>query len=381
MKKKDLRRTLKICGFGFVTLLIFASFVYSAPPADKGGGGGKGGGKAPGIALSAPTTAVAGQVVTLTVTPVNGAVATFVMIGANRGSSSSECFSTSLPFTCTYVIPIDVVGAVTVGATALDGTSNSVYEANVTTTIGTSATLTSMELRINTTLQGTWSQKMFFDYYMQPQGVSIVGTYSDGVTRDLSSPASGTVYTSQNTGVVEILPDGTFQAVGQGATTVTATNSGVSLTITATVDFVDPDAGSRCGGNCTGYDLAITYSDPVTLTPAAATPFSLSSSGTAFTLPTNATQMTFGFNNNSGLPQIGVLRGLATWKLAGGSDPNCSVSFANNVLPTDLPPYAVSRGKMTITLPPGGGKCVIQTNIEGLPDSRADKWTITNPVP
>ncbi|MEK7415505.1 MAG: hypothetical protein AAB263_19545, partial [Planctomycetota bacterium] len=138
------------------------------------------------------------------------------------------------------------------------------------------------------------------------------------------------------------------------------------------------DGGSRCGGNCNGYDLAITYSNPVTLTPAPSTTFYLPYSG-AFTLPANATQMTFGFNNNSGLPQLGVARGIATWKLAGGSNPNCSVSFANNMLPTDLPPYAVSRGTMTITLPPGGGKCVILTNIAGMPDSQADKWTITNP--
>ena len=118
----------------------------------------------------------------------------------------------------------------------------------------------------------------------------------------------------------------------------------------------------------------------MTLMPAPATPFDLPPSG-AFTLPANATSMTFGFNNNSGLPQLGVVRGLATWKAAGGNNSACTVSFTNNVLPTDLPPYTVSHGTMTITLPPRGGKCVLLTNIAGLPDSQADKWTITNPAP
>lgn len=332
-----------------------------------------------GIAITAPTSASAGQTITVTVTSLNGAAPNWVAVAGNRGNSQG-CFGSSLPFTCTYIVPLDVVGTITLGAIALDTSANAEYEADATLTVGTTAALTSMELRNNTTLQGTWSKNMFFDYYMETQYASIEGTYSDGVTRDLSSPQSGTTYTSQDPSIVKILPDGNLQAVGPGATTVTATNSGQSLTIPVTVDFVDPDSGSRCGSNCSGYDLVLTYSNPVTLTPAPATPFYLPYSG-AITLPANATSMTFGFNNNSGLPQLGVARGLATWKLGGGGDPACTVSFTNNVLPTDLTPYAVSRGTMTIALPPGGGKCVLLTNIAGLPDSQADKFTITNPAP
>lgn len=332
-----------------------------------------------GIAISAPASASAGQVISITVMSVNGAAANWIAVVGDRGNSQG-CFGSSLPFTCSYIVPLDVVGTMTLGAMALDTSANAEYEANATLTVGTPVALTSMALRNSTTLQGTWSKNMFFGYFMETHYATIEGTYADGVTRDLSSPASGTIYTSQDTSIVKVLPDGNLQAVGQGATTVTATNSEQSLTIMVTVDFVDPDSGSRSGGAGTGYDLAITYSNPVTLTPAPSTTFNLPYSG-AFTLPANATQMTFGFNNNSGLPQLGVARGIANWKLAGGSDSACSVSFADNVLPTDLTPYAVSRGTMTITLPPLGGKCVILTNIAGLPDSQADKWTITNPRP
>ena len=335
-----------------------------------------GGGKTPGITVSVPASASAGQVISITVTPVNGAAPTWVAVGSDRGGPIG--FNTSVPATFSYVVPLELIGTITIRAMGMDTVANAEYEANAVVQIWTTATLTSMTLHINTTLQGTWSKNMFLDYYMETQYINIEGAYSDGVTRDLSSPASGTSYTSQDTSIVKILPDGNLQAMGQGATTVTATNSGQSLTIPITVDFVDPDSGSRCGGNCTGYDLALTYSNPVILTPA--TTFYLPYSG-AFTLPANATQMAFGFNNNSGFPQLGVARGIATWKLGGGSDSSCSVSFDNNMLPTDLPPYAVSRGTMTITLPPAGGKCVILTNIAGMPDSQADKFTITNPAP
>lgn len=389
MKKKSLMQVLKISGFVFVTLLIFASAACSAPPADKGGGGGsgkggggKGGGQkdALGMKISAPANASAGDVITINVEPVGDVALTGVVVGADPGGPVG--FGETAPYTVNYVIPLDVTGLLTIGAAAGNDAAEEVYQASTVVQVDTgTAVLQSMELRLETVLlQNAFSQKMSSDYYMESQRPYIVGTYSDGVDRNLTSPATGTVYTSQNTNVVRILPDGTFQAVGEGATTVTVTNSGVSHTLQVTVDFVDPDRGTLCGSRCTGYDLVLTYSAPVTLVPEMEVPPNLFYS-TTITLPANASEMTFRFNNNSGLPQLGVPRSLVTWELDRRSDSNCSVSFTDNVMPPDRPPYAVQRGKMTVRLPAGGGTCIFTTNIEGLAGKDADKWTITNPAP
>jgi hypothetical protein len=338
-------------------------------------------GGAPGITVSAPATASAGEVISITVTPVSEATLTDVIVGTDRGGAVG--FSSTAPYSFSYVVPLDIVGALTINAVATDVNANAVYDAKTVVQVGTtSATLTSLALHINTTLQGTWSKNMFLDYYMETQRINIEGTYSDGITRDLSSPASGTTYASQDTNIAKILPDGSLQAMGQGGTTVTAANSGISLVIGVQVDFVDPNRGSRTGGSGTNMDVALTYSNPVTLvTPAGTTTSNILPYSGPITLPSNASSISFPFHNNSGLPQLGVARGLVTWKLAGGSNANCSVSFVNNALPTDLTPYAVTDGTITFALPIGGGKCVVNVNIAGLPDSQADKFTITNPAP
>ncbi|MEK7415506.1 MAG: hypothetical protein AAB263_19550, partial [Planctomycetota bacterium] len=189
--------------------------------------------QAPGITISAPASASVGQTISVTVMPVNGASLAWVFVTTDRGGTVGTKDTT--PWSFTYVVPMDVTGSVTLGAVSSDTVTGDPYTASTVVQVGTgSATLTSMALHINTTLQGTWSKNMFFDYYMETQYVNVEGTYSDGVTRDLSSPASGTVYTPQDTSIVKVLPDGNLQAVGQGATTVTATNSGQSLTINVT---------------------------------------------------------------------------------------------------------------------------------------------------
>ena len=54
----------------------------------------------------------------------------------------------------------------------------------------------------------------------------VVGEFADGVIRRISTPASGTNFTSSNDKVITILKDGLLQIAGNGKATLTVTNRG-----------------------------------------------------------------------------------------------------------------------------------------------------------
>ncbi len=66
----------------------------------------------------------------------------------------------------------------------------------------------------------------------------VVGEFTDGVTRRISSPASGTAYQSSNPTVIRVLPHGLLQIVGNGKTVLTVTNRSkqASLDVGVTVN-------------------------------------------------------------------------------------------------------------------------------------------------
>ena len=66
----------------------------------------------------------------------------------------------------------------------------------------------------------------------------VVGEFADGVTRRISSPASGTTYQSSNPKVIRVLPQGLLQIVGNGKTMLTVTNRSkqASLDVAVTVN-------------------------------------------------------------------------------------------------------------------------------------------------
>ena len=64
----------------------------------------------------------------------------------------------------------------------------------------------------------------------------VVGEFADGVTRPLSSPSSGTSYSSGDDHIIKILPDGLLQIVGNGKTAITVTNHGKQATLDVRVE-------------------------------------------------------------------------------------------------------------------------------------------------
>jgi hypothetical protein len=64
----------------------------------------------------------------------------------------------------------------------------------------------------------------------------VVGDFSDGVTRRISAPATGTSYESSNPKVFKVLPGGLLQIVGNGKTTLTVTNRGIQAQLDVDVN-------------------------------------------------------------------------------------------------------------------------------------------------
>lgn len=80
----------------------------------------------------------------------------------------------------------------------------------------------------------------------------VVGEFADGITRPISSPASGTSYQSSDPKVIKILAGGMLQIVGNGKATLTVTNRGKQASLDVDVNVNDEpneapiaDAGSN----------------------------------------------------------------------------------------------------------------------------------------
>ncbi|HMU56025.1 MAG TPA: hypothetical protein PKA61_13520 [Nitrospira sp.] len=63
----------------------------------------------------------------------------------------------------------------------------------------------------------------------------VVGEFADGITRPLSTPASGTSYQSSNDGVIRVLQDGMLKIVGNGKTLLTVKNRDKEASLDVTV--------------------------------------------------------------------------------------------------------------------------------------------------
>jgi hypothetical protein len=67
----------------------------------------------------------------------------------------------------------------------------------------------------------------------------VVGEFADGVTRRISTPATGTSYKSSNDKVIKVLPGGMLQIAGNGKATLTVTNRGKQAELDVEVNVND----------------------------------------------------------------------------------------------------------------------------------------------
>jgi len=67
----------------------------------------------------------------------------------------------------------------------------------------------------------------------------VVADFADGVTRHISTTASGTSYESSRQKVIKVLPEGLLQIVGNGKATITVTNRGTQASLDVDVNVND----------------------------------------------------------------------------------------------------------------------------------------------
>jgi len=105
------------------------------------------------------------------------------------------------------------------------------------------ATLTAIDFETDKPLQlGRAGQSSAFghvDSLGKIFELPVVGEFSDGVVRRISTPETGTSYQSSCTKVIQVLPSGLLQIVGNGKTVLTVTNRGKQAQLDVDVNVND----------------------------------------------------------------------------------------------------------------------------------------------
>jgi cysteine-rich repeat protein len=202
------------------------------------------------ISITTPvggTTVLPGASVTVTVEP-SGPTPDSVLIISDGSSELVE----APPFTASVVIPNDAIGATLLRAIAFYDDGGMAFAAPVPLTVQVNATVTSIEV-----VNG--------DQVLRRPGrtqrLIVLGTYSDGIRRDISAAILGTKYTiSQLTPIISVSTAGVITALAPGNATIAITNGPATTSVNVKVGaaacgdgVLDP--GEACDdGNVLGGD-------------------------------------------------------------------------------------------------------------------------------
>lgn len=143
-------------------------------------------------------------------------------------------------------VPQDIIGPIRLLAVAEISRgrlgTRSVFD-EVIVNVEPPATLTTIDFETDKPLQlGRAGQSSAFghvDSLGKIFELPVVGDFADGVTRRISTPASGTSYESSNQNVIKVLPGGLLQIVGNGKATITVTNRSKQASLDVDVNVND----------------------------------------------------------------------------------------------------------------------------------------------
>ncbi len=130
------------------------------------------------------------------------------------------------PYTFQFVIPEDSIGGLNISAGARDETGFIGWD-DVTINVSSVSTLTGLTIYPEIT-----------PIYLEEgttMPLTIYADFEDGITRDITSSGSGTIYTSSNTSVASISSEGIIRTLSAGESTITVENSGIKKEITIIV--------------------------------------------------------------------------------------------------------------------------------------------------
>ena len=131
-------------------------------------------------------------------------------------SPSSAEIDNSSPFEFLLQIPAESLGAFTIAAAGLNLDTGELFNADdVSVSVQTSSQLLSLDARPdNLILFGTGYSRQ----------IRALGTFDDGITRDISDPALGTIYSVADPQVATVSLQGLVTAIEEGSTVVTIEN-------------------------------------------------------------------------------------------------------------------------------------------------------------
>jgi len=121
------------------------------------------------------------------------------------------------PFDFQFEIPLGVAGAVPLAAMAEDVDGDFARTDGIVIFAEPAATLEQV---------GIVNGAMFLNGLFDRQRLAVIGEFSDGISRDLTDPSTGTVYTSADPEIASVDEFGTVNPHVDGATIVMAANGG-----------------------------------------------------------------------------------------------------------------------------------------------------------
>lgn len=166
-----------------------------------------------------------GEPIPVSVAAIGGfELASTLVFGSDEGVLVEQA-----PFEANISAPQRRIGPMTISALGKSEDGTVTFTDSVEVFIQTDASLDSIEI--------TQRNPVLFDHSDRRQ-LSVLGTFSDGVVRNITHPSAGTVYTSANESIVRVTEGGRLIPVGEGETTVLAQNDGRQDSITVRVNEI-----------------------------------------------------------------------------------------------------------------------------------------------
>ncbi len=179
----------------------------------------------PGLTITSPapdTEVSPGEIITVIVQPNSGLTVDNVLV-VGPGAATVD---NAAPFEVQLQIPIDSIGDFAIEALGRNSQDQMFTSNTVLLHVRTTATLDSIEiLPRDPLLLGPGDST----------GLTVIGTYSDGVTRNLGSVGAGTTFTAVEPEIATVSPEGVVTAVTSGLTTILARNGDVQDSVTVTI--------------------------------------------------------------------------------------------------------------------------------------------------
>lgn len=180
---------------------------------------------APGLAITSPapgTVVSSGETVLVTVEPLPGASVARVLLTGPSVAQVDE----AAPFQFTLEVPAEAVGDFTLTAAGSNDKGQLFTSGELQLLALPEAALTAIELLPRDPL------------LLGPGDtvrLSALGHFSDGIARDISDPAVGTLYSSIEPEFAEVSADGVVTAIQPGVTTLLARNGDVQDSVTVNI--------------------------------------------------------------------------------------------------------------------------------------------------